>query len=144
MTAWLSPAIDINVKGVIIRLQWHVYSYIYHLFSKQIFQFFHRQHSCFTCQQILSADFCHEQIFFLSADSKSIFLSSADLFFDSKCLCRHHGNDAHAGVFSFAPACCFLMEKFRLCPARIFASITIPFVLPDLLDILWCKTNYIG
>jgi hypothetical protein len=54
-----------------------------------------------SCQQIPSADFCLQQIFFLSAD----------LFFVSKCLCRHHGNEAYAGVFSFTPAG-FLTETF--------------------------------
>jgi hypothetical protein len=63
------------------------------------------------CQQIPSADFCRQQIFFLSADSISIFFSSADFFFVSKCLCRRHLNDAHAGIVRFAPAC-FLTEKF--------------------------------
>ena len=63
------------------------------------------------CQQIPSADFCCQQIFFLSADSISKFLSSADFFFVSKCLCRRHLNDAHAGIVRFAPAC-FLTEKF--------------------------------
>jgi hypothetical protein len=55
------------------------------------------------CQQIPSADFCCQQIFFLSADSISKFLLTADFFFVSKCLCRHHLNDAHAGIYSFAP-----------------------------------------
>ncbi len=51
-------------------------------------------------------------MFFLSADSISKFLSSADFFFFvSKCLCRRHINDAHAGIVRFAPAC-FLTEKF--------------------------------
>ena len=62
-------------------------------------------------QQNPSADFYRQQIFFLSADSISKFLSSADLFFVSKCLCRRHGNDAHAGICRFAPAS-FLSEKF--------------------------------
>ena len=83
------------------------------------------------CQQIPSADFCSQQILFLSADSISKFLSSADLFFVSKCLCRRHGNDAHAGIFSFAPAR-FLPEKFLPSAGAHFASCTIPFVLPDL------------
>ena len=59
--------------------------------------------------------------FFLSADSVSKILSSADSyakfcrlhisFFVSKCLCRRHLNDAHAGIVRFAPAY-FLTEKF--------------------------------
>ena len=65
---------------------------------------------CF-CQQIQSADFCCQQNIFLSADSLSKFLSTADFFFVSKCLCRRHGNDAHTGIFSFAPAW-FLTETF--------------------------------
>ncbi len=48
---------------------------------------------------------------FLSADSRSIVLLSADLLFVNICLCRRHGNDAQAGLISFAPAC-FLTEKF--------------------------------
>jgi hypothetical protein len=63
------------------------------------------------CQKILSADFCRQQIFFLSADSISKFLSSADFFFVSKCLCRRHLNDAHAGIVRIVPAS-FLTEKF--------------------------------
>jgi hypothetical protein len=64
-----------------------------------------------SCQQIPSADFCRQQTSFLSADSISKFLSSADFFFVSKCLCRRHLNDAHAGIVRFVPAC-FLTEKF--------------------------------
>jgi hypothetical protein len=63
------------------------------------------------CQQIPSADFCSQQIFFLSANSISKFLSSADFIFVSKCLCRRHLIDAHAGIVRFAPAY-FLTEKF--------------------------------
>jgi hypothetical protein len=59
---------------------------------------------------IPSADFCRQQIFFFSADSVSKFLSSEDFSFVSKCLCRRHLNDAHAGIVRFAPAC-FLMEE---------------------------------
>ena len=67
-------------------------------------------------RSFLSADFAfisrfRQQIFFLSADSISKFLSSADLFFVSKCLCRCHQNDAHAGICRFAPAG-FLSETF--------------------------------
>jgi hypothetical protein len=69
-----------------------------------------------------------------SADSFSKFLLSADWFFVSKCLCRRHENDAHACMFSFAPAC-FFSEKFSPSDGAHFASIIIPFVLPDLPDI---------
>ncbi len=147
MTAWLSPKKFINVKGNSNRLQWHVNCRICHLLSKQFFKLFplpavllFLSRLCKKkfpvsrfrfCQQIPSADFCGQQIFFLSADSISKFLSSADLFFVSKCLCRRHGNDAHAGIFSFAPAC-FLLEKFLPSAGAHFAFITIPFVLTDL------------
>jgi hypothetical protein len=78
-------------------------------------------------KQILKEEVSCQQILFLSADSVSRFLWSADLlfvsrfykqifvisrfFFVSKCLCRRHLNDAHAGIVRFAPAC-FLTEKF--------------------------------
>ena len=123
MTAWLSPKLDINVKGDSNRLQWHVNCRIYHLLSKQIFQVLPIASSLaflsrlckkkfpVTRFRFCQQNFCSQQIFFLSADSISKFLSSADLFFVSKCLCGRHGNDAHAGIFSFAPAC-VLPEKF--------------------------------
>jgi hypothetical protein len=50
-------------------------------------------------------------MFFLSEVFISKFLSSADFFFVSKCLCRSHLNDAYAGIIRFAPAY-FLTEKF--------------------------------
>jgi hypothetical protein len=63
--------------------------------------------------------------------TKQIFVVSRFLFCQQMFCRRHLVNDAHAGIVRFAPAC-FLTEKFRLRPARIFASITIPFILPDL------------
>jgi hypothetical protein len=63
------------------------------------------------CQQIPSADFCRQQIFFLSADSISKIFVLSRFLFVSKCLGRRHLNDAHAGIVRFAPAC-FLKEKF--------------------------------
>jgi hypothetical protein len=59
------------------------------------------------CQQI----FCRQQIFFLSADSVSKFLSSADFFFFQQMSLQVSSKYAHAGIVRFAPAC-FLTKKF--------------------------------
>ena len=123
-----SPTIDINVKSFSNMLQWHnCFAFIISSLSKyfKIFQWlavllflsrlckkkFLVSRNLF-CQQIPSADFCRQQIFFLSADSISKFLLSADLFFVSKYLCRRHGHDAHAGIYSFAPGLLLVGEVF--------------------------------
>ena len=72
---------------------------------------------CF-CQQIPSADFCSQQIFFLSADSISKFLTSAELFLSA---------NVYADVMEMTlmlaysvsrqPVSC--RKSFRLRPARI-------------------------
>ncbi len=95
------------------------------------------------CQQNPSADFCRQQIFFLSADSISKFLSSADLFFVSKCLCRCHGHDAHAGMYRFAPAA-FLSEKFSPSAGAHFRFYhdSIRFAGPSCVACLCCVTAY--
>jgi hypothetical protein len=68
----------------------------------------------------------------LSADSISNFLSSADFFFVSKCLCGRHLNDAHAGIVWFAPAC-FLTEMFSTSAGAHFRFYhdSIPFAGPS-------------
>jgi hypothetical protein len=69
------------------------------------------------CQQISSANFCRRQICFLSAN----------VFADVMEMTLTPAYDV-----SRQPVSC--PKSFCLRPARIFASITIPFVLPDLPD----------
>jgi hypothetical protein len=95
----------------------------------------------FCCQQIsiLSAadtvrifSLSSADLLFVSRFFKH-FLSSAHLFFVSKCLYRRHGNDAHTGILTFAPGRLFGDRKiFAFDQPPIFASITIAFVWPDL------------
>jgi hypothetical protein len=66
------------------------------------------------CQQILSANFCCQQICF----------SSANVFADVMEMTL-----TPAYAVSRQPVSC--RKSFRLRPARILASITIQFVLPD-------------
>ena len=65
--------------------------------------------------KIPSADFCSQQIFFLSADSISKFLSVSRFVFVSKCPCRPHGN-APSSVLHQPVSC---RESFCLRLARI-------------------------
>jgi hypothetical protein len=67
------------------------------------------------CQQILSANFCRQQICFLS---ENVFADVMEMTLTP------------AYAVSRQPVSS--RKSFRLRPARIFASITIPFVLPDL------------
>ena len=123
----------------------------YHLLSKQIFQVFSiaavllfLSRLCKKkfpvirlrfCQQIPSADFCIQQIFFLSSDSISKFCRQQICFLSSNVYADvMEMTLTPAYSVSRQPVSC--RKSFRLRPARIFASITIPFVLPDLSVVL--------